>query len=175
MVNFPSAATKAAMGSVTKRRQVRSVERLEVVCDRIRSQRRPDPRRSGDPLEVPRSEILKLEEIAEKHSRALGDDHAVGFGDPLQPRREVRRVADDAALLRLSGPQKIADHHDPRRDADPHVQRGARRRGQLGRGGDDRERRAHCVLGVVLVASTPSPMYLATKPPLDAMRPAQHL
>jgi hypothetical protein len=25
----------------------------------------------------------------------------VGLGDPLQPRREVRRVADDAALLRL--------------------------------------------------------------------------
>jgi hypothetical protein len=34
---------------------------------------------------------------------------AVGFGDP-QPRREVRRVADDAALQRLSGPEEIADH-----------------------------------------------------------------
>ena len=107
---------------------------------------------SGDPLEVPGSQILKLEEIAEKLSRALVDDHAVGLGDPLQPRREVRRVADDVALLRLSGPQKIADHHVPCRDADPHVQRGACRRIQLGRGGDDRERRADRVLGVLFVS-----------------------
>ena len=95
------------------------MQRLEVACDRTRPERRPGPRGSRDPLEVPGSQILKLEEIAEKLSRALGDDHAVWLGDPLQPRREVRRVADDATLLRLSGPQKIADHHDPRRDADP--------------------------------------------------------
>ena len=69
----------------------------------------------------------------------------------MHPRREVRRVADDAALLRLAGPQKIADHHDPRRQADPHMQ-GVCRRAQLGRGGNDRERRAHRVLGVVLVS-----------------------
>ncbi len=108
--------------------------------------------RAGLAIPLPGSQILKLEEIAEKLSRALVDDHAVGLGNPLQPRREVRRVADDAALLRLSGPQKIADHHVPRRDADPRVQRGACRRIQLGRGGDDRERRAHRVLGVLFVS-----------------------
>ena len=89
-----------------ERREAGSVQRSEVVRDRARPQSRPGQRRSGEPLEVPRSEILKLEEIAEKLSRALGDDHAVGLGDRLQPRREVRRVADDAALLRLSGPEK---------------------------------------------------------------------
>ena len=128
------------------------MQRLEAVCDWTRPQRFPDPRGFRDPLDVARSEVLKLEETAEKFSRALGDDHAVGFGDPLQPRREVRRVADDATLLRLAGPEKIADHHDSRRDAHPHVQGCACRRDQLGRGGDDRERRAHRVLGVLLVS-----------------------
>ena len=42
-----------------------------------------------------------------------------GSAIALQPRGEVRRVADDAALLRLPRTQKIADDHDPRRDARP--------------------------------------------------------
>ena len=47
-------------------------------------------------------EVLQLEEIAEKLSRALGDDDHVRLGDPLQTRCQVRRLADDAALLRLA-------------------------------------------------------------------------
>ena len=142
----------AFFASPDERRQRRSVQRLEPAGDWALAQRRPDLRGSRDPLEVSGSQILKLEEIAEKLSRAPVDDHTVGLGDPLQPRREVRRVADDASLLRLSGHQKIADHHVPRRDADTHVQRGACRRIQLGCRGDDRERRAHRVLGVLFVS-----------------------
>ena len=49
-------------------------------------------------------EVLKLEEIAEELSRALGDDDRVRLGDALQARRQVRRLADDAALLRIPDP-----------------------------------------------------------------------
>ena len=103
------------------------------------------------PLRSLRAEVRKLEQVAEQSSRALGDDDAVGLGDALQPRGEVRRVADDAALLRLSRTEQIADDDDPGRDPDAHMQRRAGGRLQLRRGLDDREPRPHGALGVVLV------------------------
>ena len=80
------------------------VERLEAAFHRARSQRRPGSHRPRDTLEVLCSEVLKLEQIAEKPSCALGDDDHVRLSDPLQTGREVRRLADDAALLRFSRP-----------------------------------------------------------------------
>ena len=50
---------------------------------RARPQRRPSVRRSDDALEVLRAEVRELEQVAEQLARALGDDHAVGLGDPL--------------------------------------------------------------------------------------------
>ena len=64
---------------------------------------------------APRSS--KLEQIAEQPARALGDDDHVRLGDRLQPRREIGRIADDAALLRLSRAGQIADDDQPGRDA----------------------------------------------------------
>jgi len=60
------------------------VQRLEAAFNRNRPQRRPVPCRPGDALEVPVPEVLKLEEIAEKFSRALGDDDPIRLGDCLQ-------------------------------------------------------------------------------------------
>ena len=68
-------------------------------------------------------EVLKLEQIAEKLSRALGDDNHVRLGDALQARREVRRLADDAALLRLARSDQVADHDQPGGNADTGLQR----------------------------------------------------
>ena len=65
-------------------------------------QHRPRPRRSGDTLEVPHPEVIELEEPAKKLSRAFGDDNHVRFGDALQARRKVRRLANYAALLLLA-------------------------------------------------------------------------
>ena len=48
-----------------------------------------------------------------------------GSAIALQARREVRRLADDAALLRLSGADQVADHDEPGRDADAHAASGA--------------------------------------------------
>jgi hypothetical protein len=89
--------------------------------------------------------------LPRKLARALGDDDAVRRRDTLQPGGQVRRVADDAALLSLSRAQEIADHHDPGRDPNPHVQRRAGKGLKLRRGLDDRKPSSHCALGVVLV------------------------
>jgi hypothetical protein len=73
-------------------------------------QRCPGVRWPCDALKVLWSEVLKLEQIAEQFSRALGDDDRVRFGNPLQSRRDVGCLADDAALLRLSRSDQIADN-----------------------------------------------------------------
>ena len=98
------------------------MQRLEAAFHRTRPQRRPGPHRPGDTLEVLRAEVLELEQIAEKLSRALSDDHRVRLGDPLQTRREVRRLADDAALLRLTRSDQVADHDQPGGDANAGLQ-----------------------------------------------------
>ena len=66
------------------------------------------------PLRSLCAEVLQLEQIAEKLSRALGDDDRVRLGNALQTCREVRRLADNAALLRLSRSDQIADHDQAR-------------------------------------------------------------
>ena len=94
------------------------MQRLETAFRRTRPQRRPGPHWPGDALEVLGPEVLQLEQIAEKFSRALGDDHHVRLGDPLQARRQVRRLADDASLLCLARTNEITDHDEPGRNAD---------------------------------------------------------
>ena len=75
------------------------------------------------PLRSLAPKVLKLEEIAEKLPRALGDDHLFGSAIALQARREVRRLADDAALLRLARSDQVADDDQPGCDADAGLQR----------------------------------------------------
>ena len=98
------------------------MQRLEAAFRRTRPQRRPGPHRPGDALEVLCPEVLKLEQIAEKLSRAFGNDDPVRLGDALQACRKVRRLADDAALLSIARADQVADHHQPRRDADTRLQ-----------------------------------------------------
>ena len=85
------------------------MQRLEAARNRAWPQRRPGSHRLGDALEFLGPEVLKVEQIAKKLSCALGDDDRVRLGDPLEARREVRRLADDAALLRLTRSDQVAN------------------------------------------------------------------
>jgi hypothetical protein len=64
----------------------------------------------------------ELEQIADKSSRAVGDNDHIRLCDPLQARREVRCLADNAALLSLSRSDQVADHHQTSRNTDPGLQ-----------------------------------------------------
>jgi hypothetical protein len=55
----------------------------------------------GEAGERPQAEILDLEERADLPPRAFGDDEGIWCRKRLKPRRKVRRLAHDAALLRL--------------------------------------------------------------------------
>ena len=95
---------------------------VEAAFHRAEAQRRPGPCRLGDAFELLRSEIAQIEKIADKPSRAFGDDHHVGFGDALQARRQIGRFANDAALLVLARASQVAHDDDAGRDADPGLQ-----------------------------------------------------
>jgi len=66
-------------------------------------------------------------------------------------RREVRRLTDDSALLRLARTDDIPDDDQPGGDADPHVQGRAGRGDELRRSLDDGEPGLHGALGVMFV------------------------
>ena len=100
------------------------VQRLEAACHGIRPQHRPDPHWPVMPLKSLRPEVLELEEIAQKPSRAFADDDHVRLGDALEAGREVRRLADDAAVLRL--PAGSCPTTTTGRDADPELVENAR-------------------------------------------------
>jgi hypothetical protein len=102
------------------------VKRLEAACHGTRPQHRPGADRIGDALDIPEPEVTHLEEIAEKFSRVFGDHQHVTFGDSLQTRRKVWRLADDAALLRASCVDQIADNDHAGGNANARLQRDAR-------------------------------------------------
>ena len=84
--------------------------------------------RLGKAGERLRPEIGELEQPADLPARALGDDERVRRGQRLQPGGEVRRLADDPALLRRTRADQIADHDEPGGDAEPHAQASRGRR-----------------------------------------------
>jgi hypothetical protein len=106
-------------------------------------------RGSAIALEVLRAEILKIEEVAEKLSRATSDDDRVGLSNALQACSKVRRLAYDCLLLRSARAYQVADDNQSGRDAD------ARLEGRVGLQatycGDQLQSRADCPLCVVLV------------------------
>jgi hypothetical protein len=96
-----------------QRGQTRRVQCLEAAFRRTSPQRRPGSHRPDDTLEVFRPEVLELKQIAKESPGSFSDDHHVRLGDPLQTRREVRGLTDDAALLRFTRADQVADHDQP--------------------------------------------------------------
>ena len=70
-------------------------------------------------------------------------------GDGLQPRREVRRLADDAALAGIALPDQIADDDEAAGDADPHLQ--PFRETEAANRRDHSESGAHRPLGIIFM------------------------
>lgn len=118
-----------------------------------RAQRRPGPHWPGDALEVLRPKVFKLEDLAEKPARSLRDDDRVRFGQRLQARRQVGRLADHGLLLGGARADEIADHDETGGDADANLQGNARGGLQLRRRLHKRKPGMHGALGVMLMGS----------------------
>ena len=85
-----------------KRGEVSSVQCIEPALDRACPHHRPRPHRPGDPFEVSCPEIDKLKEIAQKFSRALGNNQRIRLRNSLQARGKIWRLADNSTLHRAS-------------------------------------------------------------------------
>jgi hypothetical protein len=97
---------------------------------------------------APRS--LIVEQPAGQSPRAWRDHHGPRLGQRLQPRREVRRLADHRLFLRRALADQIPDDHQPGGDADPHLQWRRRDSVEPGHLLDQVQCCAHSALGIVL-------------------------
>jgi hypothetical protein len=102
------------------------VQRLEAACHGTRAQHGPGPCWPGEALKVPGPDVLQFKEIADKSTRAVANDDNIRLGNPLQSRRKIRRLANDAALLRLARADEIADDDHSGRNSDTGLQGSAR-------------------------------------------------
>ena len=157
-----------------ERRQRGGAQGFETAFDRTRPQDLEHWNRLGDPTHLDCAEIAVLEEIANEPARRLVDQNRVRLGHRLQPGCQVRRLANDTALLRLARPDQITDDDEPGGDANANC--------QPARGGiepadarDQCQARAHRPLGIVLQRSRIAEIdehavahvfrYITTEPP----------
>ena len=124
------------------------MEGVETALDGSWSQCGPSVHRTYNSLQVLRPQILEVEQIAKELSRTLGDNRSVRLGESLELCGDVRRLADDGALLRASRIGHITDDHEAGGDPDPRLQR--RGRSQRSHCGHQFKRRANRALGIVL-------------------------
>jgi hypothetical protein len=68
--------------------------------------------------QVPRSQVLKLEQVTHELPTAFRYDDAVRLPNALKARCKIRRLAYDGLLLRSAGPDEVTDDHETRGDAD---------------------------------------------------------
>ena len=125
------------------------MESIEAAFNRSLSQGHPGSHRPSNALEVLCSEVLKLEQIAQELSGALGNDDAVRLCNALQACCKVRRLADDGLLLRSARSDQVADDHQSRGNTDARLQ--GRVGLQVTYSRDQLQPRAHGPLGVVFM------------------------
>ena len=75
----------------------------------------------AESLQLLRAEIVELEQPLGQRARGVVDDDAVGLGHRLQPRGDVRRIADGGDLLGHAAADQFADNDKTGGDADPHL------------------------------------------------------
>lgn len=93
---------------------------------------------------------MRVEQLPEQPPRARRDRNLARPSRALQPRRQVRRLADRNVLAQIAGPGLFADHDEPR--CNPHA-RTRCRTGRCLQGADrvyDGEARAYGAFGIVL-------------------------
>jgi hypothetical protein len=93
-----------------ERREPLAVQRLEPAFGRTLAFDSPGGKRLGEAFETKRTEIGQLEQAADEPARRLTDDHAAWRCERLQPRREVRHVADHGRFAGGAFADQVAHH-----------------------------------------------------------------
>ena len=143
-----SASSSSRPTSGVRSRPCNASKRLSAALPRST---RAGHHRRAQALELDGTQIRVLEQTAGQPPRARRDHHGPRLGQCLQPRREVRRLADHRLFLRCALADQIADDHQPGGDADPHLQWRRRDGVEPGHLLDQLQPGAHRALGIVLV------------------------
>ena len=130
-----------------QRRETCRPQRLEPAGNRALAQHSPGADRLLETLQRGRCDGFVVETIAGEPPCRCVDHDRIRRRRRLQARGEVRRFADDVALLRLAGADQLTDHNQAGGDADPHLMLGKSLRDSF----DQRERGAHGIFGVGFV------------------------
>ena len=77
-----------------QRREALAVQRLETTLGTALTFDPPGRQRLGEALEPARAEVRQLKQATHEPPRRLADNHCAGLGQRLEPRREIRRLAD---------------------------------------------------------------------------------
>jgi hypothetical protein len=116
----------------------------------------PGHERLGEALEPLRPEVVELEQAADQPSRRLADHHGAGLGQGLQPRRQIRHLADHRLVPARAGPDEIAHDRLPSGNPDPRLKADLHAGLQARHGLHQLETRAHRPLSVVFVRARPA-------------------
>src|SRR5262249_3991893 len=106
---MPAARQQAKFLVTANERRCLCAQCLEAADDAAFADHLPGARCLGEAGERLRPEVFDLDQTAELTPRAVGDDDPVRRGDGLQASGQVRRLADDAALLRITLADQVAD------------------------------------------------------------------
>src|SRR5262249_4544595 len=128
-------------------------KRLKATLNCARADYLPRLHRLREAFERRGAEVAILKQPARQAPGISGNHDGVRGRQTLQPRGQVRRLADYCFFLRRAAANKITDHDQARGDTDPNLQleltgerkRGCAERFNKGQAG------ANCALSVVLV------------------------
>ena len=148
---LPAAQEQVDLLVAADERRGGRAQRLEPALGGARAQHLPRRHILGEALERDGAEIAILEQAADQPPCARCNHHGARLGQRLEASGKVGRLADDRLLLGRARADEVADHDEPGRDPDAHLQGDAgggvelRHRLDQGKPGADR------ALGIMLV------------------------
>jgi hypothetical protein len=130
-------------------RALARAQRFEPAADPALAEHAKCRNRCRQPFHLDLAEALIIKQASDQPPRSLRDDDRVGFGEPLQPRGEIGRLANDGLLLGGARSDQVADDGKPGRQTDADLQ--CLRQSKPAHRLDYAQTRSHRTLGVVLM------------------------
>jgi hypothetical protein len=132
---------------------VAAVPRLEPTLGPALAGHAEGPHRDVEAAHALRRDLHHVERAPEEAIGELGDDDGARLGERLEPRGQIRGLADHGLLARGALADQVADDDEAGGDPDPHREALPLHDGQDGNGVSDGEAGPHGALGIVLVGT----------------------
>jgi hypothetical protein len=118
----PAAQQDVEFLLTSDKRRPAKAQRLEPALDCALAQYLGSPHRLGNAFERDGAKIAIIEEAPDESPRARTDQHRPRFGQHLQTRSEIWRLADHCLLLCSTCADQVANHHETSGNSDAHLE-----------------------------------------------------